>query len=467
MQNGLLWIDKKTPELNALSKEIWDYAEVGLREEKSAAALTNYLEKEGFTVQKGVGNMPTAFVASFGAGKPIIGFLGEYDSLPGVSQKTTPTREEVVLGGPGHGCGHNLLGVGALGSAVALKKEVESGRLKGTVRFYGCPAEETVTGKTFMAKAGVFNDLDAAITWHPWVYNGVWGSRHLAMNSVRFAFHGRAAHAAAAPHMGISALDAVELMNVGVNFLREHIIQEARIHYVITNGGGQPNVVPSLAEVWYYVRAPHRYQVEEIYLRVLKIAEGAALMTGARLEVLFQVGSYDYLPNRVISEVLLESFRQVGAPKFSKEDFAFAGAIEQSFGPNHKLSVLTAINIPAEYAELTLHQEVAPIFDWGKPLAGSTDVGDVSWIIPTAQLTGAAWVMGTAAHSWQATAASGMGIGQKAMIAAAKAMALAGYELIMKPDLLRKAKEGFIKDTGGKPYVSPLPPEMNAPRLQF
>jgi aminobenzoyl-glutamate utilization protein B len=467
VQNGLLWIDKKTPELNALSKEIWDYAEVGLREEKSAAALTNYLEQEGFTVQKGVGNMPTAFVASFGAGKPIIGFLGEYDSLPGVSQKTIPTREEVVLGGPGHGCGHNLLGVGALGAAVALKKEVESGRLKGTVRFYGCPAEETVTGKTFMAKAGVFNDLDAAITWHPWVYNGVWGSHHLAMNSVRFAFHGRTAHAAAAPHMGISALDAVELMNVGVNFLREHIIQEARIHYVITNGGAQPNVVPSIAEVWYYVRAPHRYQVEEIYLRVLKIAEGAALMTGARLEVLFQVGSYDYLPNRVISEVLLESFRQVGAPKFSKEDFAFAGAIEQSFDPSHKLSVLTSINIPAEYAELTLHQEVAPIFDWGKPLAGSTDVGDVSWIIPTAQLTGAAWVMGTAAHSWQATAASGMGIGQKAMIAAAKAMALAGYELIMKPDLLRKAKEGFIKDTGGKPYVSPLPPEMNAPRLQF
>lgn len=467
MQNGLLWIDTKTSELNALSKEIWDYAEVGLREEKSAAALANYLEKEGFSVQKGVGNMPTAFVASFGAGKPIIGFLGEYDSLSGVSQKTIPTREEVVPGGPGHGCGHNLLGVGALGSAVALKKEVESGRLKGTVRFYGCPAEETLIGKTFMAKAGAFNDLDAAITWHPWVCNGVWGSKHLAMNSVRFAFHGRTAHAAAAPHMGISALDAVELMNVGVNFLREHVIQEARIHYVITNGGGQPNVVPPLAEVWYYVRAPHRYQVEEIYSRILKIAEGAALMTGARLEVLFQAGTYDYLPNRVISEVLLESFRRVGAPKFSEEDLAFARAIEQSFGPNHKLSVLTSVNIPPEYAELSLHQEVAPIFDWGKPLAGSTDVGDVSYIIPTAQLTGAAWVMGTASHSWQATAASGMGIGQKAMIAAAKAMAVAGYELIMKPELLRKAKEGFLKDTGGKPYISPLPPEMNAPRSQF
>ena len=467
MQNGLLWIDKKTPELNALSKEIWDYAEVGLREERSAAALAGYLEKEGFNVQKGVAHMPTAFVASFGEGKPIIGFLGEYDSLAGVSQKTIPTKEEVVPGGPGHGCGHNLLGVGALGSAVALKKEIESGRAKGTVRFYGCPAEETLIGKVFMAKAGLYHDLDAAITWHPWIYNGVWGSRHLAMNSVRFAFSGRTAHAASAPHMGISALDAVELMDIGANFLREHIIQEARIHYVITNGGGQPNVVPAQAEVWYYVRAPRRYQVEEIYPRVLKIAEGAALMTGAQLEVKFQVGSYDYLPNRVLSELLLESFRKVGPPKFTQEDFAFAKALEKSFGPGQKLSVLTANNVPPEYAELTLHEEVAPIFDWGKPMPGSTDVGDVSWITPAAQLTAATFVMGTPAHSWQATAASGMGIGQKAMIAAAKAMGLAGYELMTKPDLLQKVKEAFLKDTGGKPYVSPLPPEMNAPRMQF
>ncbi len=467
MQSGLLWIDEKAPELSALSKTIWDYAEVGLREEKSAAALASYLEKEGFSIKRGVGNMPTAFVASFGEGKPILGFLGEYDSLAGVSQKTVPTREEVVPGGPGHGCGHNLLGVGSLGAAIALKKEIEVGRLKGTVRFYGCPAEETLIGKVFMAKAGAFDDLDAAITWHPWVVNGVWGSQHLAMNSVRFAFYGRTAHAASAPHMGISALDAVELMNVGVNFLREHVIQEARMHYVITNGGGQPNVVPAQAEVWYYVRAPHRRQLEEIYPRILKIAEGAALMTGTRLEVKFQVGSYDYLPNRVISDVLLESFRRVGAPKFSKEDFAFARAIEQSFGPGHKLSLLTSNNIPPEYAELTLHEDIAPIYDWGRPMPGSTDVGDVSWITPTAQLTAATFVMGTAAHSWQATAASGMGIGQKAMIAAGKAMAVAGYELMTKPDLLRKAKETFIKDTGGKPYVSPLPPEMNAPLMQL
>jgi len=467
MQRGLLWIDEREVELRALSKTVWDYAEIGLREEKSAAALIAYLKKEGFSVRSGVGNMPTAFLASFGESKPIIGFLGEYDSLAGVSQKTVPTREDVIPGGPGHGCGHNLLGVGSLAAAIALKKELEAGRVDGTVRFYGCPAEETLIGKVFMAKAGAFDDLDAAITWHPWVTNGVWGSQHLAMNSVRFSFQGRTAHAASAPHMGISALDAVELMNVGVNFLREHVIQEARLHYVITNGGGQPNVVPALAEVWYYVRAPHRYQLEEIYPRILKIAEGAALMTGAHLEVKFQVGCYDYLPNRVISEALLESFRRVGAPKFDQEDFAFARVIEKSFGPGQKLSVLTANNVPREFAELSLHEDVAPIFDWGKPMPGSTDVGDVSWITPTAQLTAATFVMGTPAHSWQATAAAGMGIGQKAMIAGAKAMALAGYELMTKPDLLQKAKETFLKDTGGKPYVSPLPPEMNAPLMQF
>jgi aminobenzoyl-glutamate utilization protein B len=209
VQNGLQWIDQKVPELCNLSKTIWNYAEVGLREEKSAAALASYLEKEGFSIKKGVGNMPTAFVASFGEGKPILGFLGEYDSLAGLSQKTVPTREEAVPGAPGHGCGHNLLGVGSLAASIALKKEIEVGRLKGTVRFYGCPAEETLIGKVFMAKAGAFDDLDAAITWHPWVINGVWGSQHLAMNSAHFAFHGRTAHAASAPHMGISALDAV------------------------------------------------------------------------------------------------------------------------------------------------------------------------------------------------------------------------------------------------------------------
>lgn len=467
VQTGLLWIDEKTPELIDLSKAIWGYAEVGLREERSSAALAGYLEKEGFSIEAGVGNMPTAFVASFGEGGPVIGFLGEYDALPGLSQKAVPQREELVPGGAGHGCGHNLLGVGSLGAALGLKREIESGRLKGTVRFYGCPAEETLIGKVFMAKAGAFDDLDAAITWHPMWLNTAWGSSSLAMNSVRFTFHGRTAHAAAAPHMGISALDAVELMNTGVNFLREHVIQEARIHYVITKGGGEPNVVPAVAESWYYVRAPHREQVEEIYQRILRIAEGATLMTGARLEVKFQVGGYEFLPNHVITQLLEESLRQVGPPKFTEEDFAFARFLEQSFTSNQKASVLEANNVPAEYWNLSLHEGVAPQFDAGKVLPGSTDVGDVSWIVPTAQITTATYVVGTAAHSWQATAASGMGIGQKAMIVAAKAMAIGGYRLLTTPELLQKAKDAFVRDTGGKPYVSALPPEVSTPPLQL
>ena len=467
MRTGLSWIDEKSSELIALSKTIWEYAEVGLREERSSAALAGYLEKEGFSIDRWVGNMPTAFVASFGDGKPVIGFLGEYDALPGLSQKAVPNREELVPGGPGHGCGHNLLGVGSLGAALGLKREIEEGRLKGTVRFYGCPAEETLIGKVFMAKAGAFDDLDAAITWHPMWLNTTWGSSSLAMNSVRFTFRGRAAHAAAAPHMGISALDAVELMNTGANFLREHVIQEARIHYVITKGGSEPNVVPPIAESWYYVRAPHREQVEEIYQRLLKIADGACLMTGAGLEVKFQVGCYEFLPNQVITQLLEESLRQVGPPKFTPEDSAFARSIEQSFTPNQKASVLGANNVPPEYWNLSLHEGVAAGFDAGKVLPGSTDVGDVSWIVPTAQITTATYVVGTAAHSWQAAAAAGMGIGQKAMIVAAKAMALAGYELFAKPELLESAKDVFRRDTGGKPYTSPLPPEMSAPIAQL
>lgn len=372
-----------------------------------------------------------------------------------------------MKGGAGHGCGHNLLGVGSLAAAAALKREIEAGRLAGTVRYFGCPAEETLIGKVFMAKHGLYDDLDAAITWHPMWMNTAWGGTSLAMNSVRFAFYGRTAHAAAAPHMGVSALDAVELMNTGVNFLREHVVQEARIHYVITKGGGEPNVVPAAAEVWYYIRAPKRQDVEEIYQRILKIAEGACLMTGATMETRFQTGVYEYLPNAVLTDLLEESLRRVGGPKFTEEEMAFARAIEQSYAPGQKASVLRAGNVPPEYWGLTLHQEIAPVFDKGRILPGSTEVGDVSWITPTGQMTAASWVAGTAAHSWQATATCGMGIGHKSMLVAAKAMALAGYELLTRPDLLARAKEAFRKDTGGKPYVSPLPPEMMEPAAQL
>ncbi len=464
---GLSWIDDNTPDLIALSDDIWGYAELGLQETRSVAAQAAYLQKQGFRVKLGVAAMPSALVAKYGAGKPIIGFLGEYDALMGLSQKASPHKDPLHEGGPGHGCGHNLLGVGSLAAAVALKREIESGAARGTVRYYGCPAEDSASGKVFMAKHGLFNDLDAAITWHPMHMNTTrWGS-NLANNSVRFLFHGRTAHAAAAPHMGISALDAVELMNVGVNYLREHIIQDARIHYVITKGGGQPNVVPAEAEVWYYVRAPHRSDVEDIYQKVITIAKGACLMTGATVDVKFVKGVHEVIHNPVVSQVLEESLLKVGPPQFSAEELAFAREIEKSFTPGQKESVLRAGHVPPEYWNLTLHDSIAPGYGHGVISHGSTDVAEVSWIAPTGEITTATWVMGVAGHSWQITATCGMSIGHKGMIVAAKAMALAGFELMTKPDLLQKAKEAFIKDTDGKPYVSPLPAEMVAPLEQF
>ena len=463
MQTGLRWIDQKTPELIALAQAIWEYAEIAFKERRSAAAQAAFLDKEGFNVRLGVAGMPTALVASFGDGKPVIGYLGEYDALIGMSQQVVAHHEPVEEGSPGHGCGHNLLGVGSLAAAVALKQEMEAGGLKGTVRYYGCPAEENGSGKGFMARDGLFDDLDAAITWHPSALNTATYRGSLAINAVRFAFHGRASHAGGAPHMGISALDAVELMNVGVNYLREHIIQDARIHYVISKGGDQPNVVPAFAEVWYYVRAPRRQDLNEIYQRVIKIAEGAALMTGARLEVKLEDGCYEYLANDVVTRVMDESLQKVGAPQFTEEEKAFAREIEATFAPGQKESILRSNSIPHEYWGYTLHDGIAPAFDKGQIGHGSTDVGDVSWLAPTGQLVTATYVLGTSGHSWQAAATSGMGIGHKGMITAARAMALAGHELMTKPDLVQEARAAFLKDTEGKPYASPLPPEMKPP----
>lgn len=467
MHDALDWIEQNKARLTALSDAIWGFAEVGLHETRSAAAQADFLEREGFSVQRGTPGLPTALVATYGSGKPIIGFLGEYDCLTGVSQKTVPYREPVCAGGPGHGCGHNLLGVGALGAAAALAREIAAGNAAGTVRYYGCPAEDSASGKVFMAKHGVFNDLDAALTWHPGTFNTVrWGS-NLANNSVRFTFHGRTSHAAASPHMGISALDAVELMNIGVNYLREHVIQEARLHYVITKGGDQPNVVPALAEVWYYVRAPHRSDVEEIYQRVIKIAEGAALMTGATFTLTFVKGVHEVLHNAVLCEVLEESLSQAGPPQFSAADAAFAAEIEKSFTPGQKAASMRSGGVPPELWDITLHDGIAPAFNKGVISAGSTDVAEVSWICPTGEISAATWTAGTAAHSWQATAQSGMSIGHQGMLTAARTLAIAGFKLLTNPALLQRAREQFVRDTGGRPYVSPLPAEMMAPLPQF
>jgi aminobenzoyl-glutamate utilization protein B len=471
MERGLGWIDRHTQALCDASDAIWEYAEVGLQEHRSAALVAGFLAREGFSVVTGVAGMPTALVASFGRGGPVIGFLGEYDALPGLSQTVTPRQEPLVPGGAGHGCGHNLLGVGALAAAIALKHQLESDGREGTVRFYGCPAEETLVGKVFMARDGLFDDLDAALTWHPMTFNTIWSASSLAMNSVKFVFHGRASHAAASPDLGVSALDAVELMNIGVNFLREHIVQDARIHYVITKGGGEPNIVPAKAESWYYVRAPERAQVAAIYDRIVSIAQGAAMMTGAQLEINFQVGCYNYLSNPVLAGLLEDNMRKVGGPAFTPEDHAFARAIEDSFPPGQKLAALRGFNaspeLAAVVAAMTVHEGIASPFDTGRVMPGSTDVGDVSWLTPTGQLTAACWPVGTASHSWQATAASGAPMGHKGMILAAKAMAMTGYDLVTNPELLPRAKAALTRATGGKRPPSPIPPDLAPPLDQL
>ena len=463
MQSGLGWIDQHELELRELSRAIWEYAEVGLREHRSAAAQADYLERQGFAVERGVAGLPTAFIASWGSGKPIIGILGEYDALPGLSQRDVPRPEPVEAGAPGHGCGHNLLGVGCLGGAVALARELEARGLPGTVRYYGCPAEENASGKLFMAKRGLFADLDAALTWHPGGLNAPIHGSFSANNSVRFAFHGRTAHAAGAPHLGISALDAVELMNVGANYLREHVISDARIHYVITHGGNQPNIVPDFAEVWYYVRAPRRPDVDAIYERLLRIADGACLMTGARVEVKFQKGVHNYIANPVLTDLIEECLRQAGPPKFSEEEWAFAREIEATFAPGQKTAVLRSRHVPPDLWDQTLHESIAPAYDRGVNLAGSTDVSEISWIAPTGQFHAATTVVGTTGHSWQEAAAAGMGIGQRGMLVAARTLALAGFELATRPDLLERARAAFERDTEGRPYASPLPPDMDLP----
>ena len=302
-------ISRRADALTELSLKIWHFAEAGFLEIESAKAQIEYLKNEGFTVKAPVSGMPSAFVAEYGSGKPIIGYLGEYDALPRLSQEPCGlSKKPLTEGAPGHGCGHNMLGVAALGAALMLKDAIEAGKVKGTVRYYGCPAEELLAGKVFMARDGLFNDLDACLTWHPFAMNAVSTGSSQALNSVKFHFHGRTAHAAGDPHNGRSALDAVELMNVGVNYLREHVPTDTRIHYVTTYGGGEPNIVPDEATVWYYVRAPKRDQVDPVYQRVIACAEGAAKMTDTTFTIEFISGCYDTKNNVPMEDMLQQKW---------------------------------------------------------------------------------------------------------------------------------------------------------------
>ncbi|MDM5197206.1 amidohydrolase [Fictibacillus enclensis] len=458
------WLDEHAQKLEHWSTEIWNYAELGLHEFKSSKLLADQLENEGFTIEMGVAGMPTAFVATWGTGGPVVGILGEYDALPGLSQKLVAKKEPVIEDANGHGCGHNIYGVAAAGGAIAAKNYMQKEGIAGTIKFYGCPAEETLVGKVFMAREGVFNDADVCLTWHPNSINSLWASSSLAMNSVKFNFYGKSAHAAANPETGRSALKAAQLMDIGVNFLREHLIDEIRIHSTITNGGGGPNVVPDKSQIWYYIRAPHRSEVEETYEKLINIAKGAALMTGTEYDIDFITGCYEMIPNKVLESVLFTNMEKVGAPSFDDDDIKFAEELTETFDKGMKEVVVKTSGAPSELLKKVLHDEVIAPYDKGKCMSGSTDVADVSWNIPTAQFTTACAPIGTPGHSWQNVASVGSAIGKKGMLSAAKIIGLSVVELMEDDNIIAQAKEEFdaeMKQKGG--YISPLPEQLKPP----
>lgn len=464
-QNAWDWIDGNRERLIEISDAIWGHAELGLMEHRSSKLLADELEKHGFRVEKGVAGMPTAFVATWGEGKPVIGVMGEYDALPGISQKKVSKKDPLIEGAPGHGCGHNIHGVSGMAGAIAIRYALEELGLEGTVKFYGTPAEENYDGKVFMARAGLFDGVEACLSHHPGSMNVAGLASSNAVNNVKFHFHGKTSHAAGSPEQGRSALDAVELMNIGVNFLREHVIEKARIHYVIEEGGGQPNVVPDYARSWYYVRAPERDQLEPIYKRILKIAEGAALMTETTLEVEFLGGCYNKLPNRALSELVTANMREIRAPQYTGKELEFAGRIAESFPKEQKRDTLRNRKVPdwEKYLDVDLVTDVLDAWDEGEVSAGSTDVSDVSWKTPTMEFSTTTFVLGAPGHSWQHVACSGMSIGHKSLIFAAKTIAGAAMDLMTKPELLEKARSEFGKRMEGRTYRCPIPDEIQPP----
>ena len=448
------WIDDNSDQLTQISDKIWGYAEYGLCEDKSSKLIADTLRDHGFRVQQGVAGMPTGIIAEKGEGKPIIAVMGEYDALPNLSNKKTPVKEPLIKGAMGHACGHNVHGTTALAAAIAAGKAMEKHGIKGTIRFYGTPAEENFSGKRIMVNHGLFDDVDAALSHHPGSLNVATLASSNTISGARFHFHGRSSHAAGNPEAGRSALDAVELMNVGVNYLREHIIPEARIHYVIEAGGGQPNVVPDYARSHYYIRAPEREMLEPIKKRVMKIAEGAAMMTETRLEAEMSAGGYHKIPNKVLSTIVTANMRLVGPPEYSSADYKFAAKIAESFPNEDRISGLRKYKVPdwEQYVDTDLVTTIFDAWNDGTTSAGSTDVADVSWITPSMEFNTTCNVLGAPGHSWQFTACSGTGIGHKSLIFAAKTMAGSVLDLLTSPEQVIQAKEEQVKRLRGKTY---------------
>ena len=433
-----------------VSMRLWEFAEIALEEHQSAGHLADVLEEEGFAVERGVAGMPTAFVASWGSGRPILGVLAEYDALPNIGNAVEPGRAPREDDHPhGHGCGHNLFGAASVAAAIAIKRMMAEHGTAGTVRLYGTPAEETVVGKVYMARDGLFDDLDASIVWHPGQKTAVSNNRARALNNFEVSFRGQAAHGAADPWNGRSALDAVELMNHGVNMMREHVRPSARIHYVIPDAGDAPNVVPEYARVWYYVRDTTRTAVEENYDWILDIAAGAARMTRTEHEAYLITGVHTYTLIRPLQEAMQANLERVGPPRFSDEDQGFAKRL-QGF-------------LDAE--ESGLRATIDPLADVPLPASGgSSDVADVSYISPTVEFSVTTAAEHIPWHSWATSASHGTAGAIKGAQVATKALALMGAELILDADLLRRAKEAHAEATGGVPYKSPIP-EGQAVRL--
>jgi aminobenzoyl-glutamate utilization protein B len=453
-QEIVRYLDSIQPELIAINQDIWNYAEVGLEEHRSAARLVDVLKKAGFRVKEGVSDMPTAFVAEYGAGRPIIGILAEYDALPELSQQATGERKMVPGRTTGHGCGHCALGTAAVASALAVKTVYDKHKLTGTLRVYGTPAEETLIGKVYMTLDGQFNDLDACLHWHPGNRNRIQYGTSKALISAKFTFTGLAAHAGGSPEKGRSALDAVELMNAGVNYMREHVKDSSRLHYVITNGGGQPNVVPATAQVWYYVRGNTHGDTEYVFDWVCDIAEGAARMTRTKVNIQIDTDCHEIIPNLPLSKVIARNFQKVGPPKFTPADLEMARQLQEPLRSDFSWKETKSLQDSID--ELPAKPYPAE--------GGSTDVGDVSWHIPTGGLGTVCFPAGSPGHSWQNVAAAGSPIAHKGLLVAAKVLALSTVDLLQDPKAIQEAKADFQERMKDRKYTTRVPKGQKPPR---
>jgi len=439
-------------QVKRLNRSIWEYAEVGLRETRSSTLLIDALREAGFEVRDRIAGMPTAFVASYGQGKPVIGILAEYDALPGMSQRVGPAREPQSEGAAGHACGHSGLGAAAVVAAIAVRESLAKHGIPGTIRLYGTPAEETVIGKVYMTLDGQFDDLDICLHWHPSDKNGAWASSSKALVSAKFTFSGTPAHASVSPESGRSALDAVELMNAGANFMREHLPEDARVHYVITDGGGQPNVVPPTATVWYFVRADTHDQVERMFEWLHDIARGAAIMTRTKVASRIDTDCHEVIPNDVLSNLLTNQLERIGAPEFTDEERLFARRLQEPL----RAEFGTRFDEP-------LDSRVHRWTSTSEPNRGSTDVGDISWRVPTGGLRTTCFVLGAPGHSWQNVASIGSTIGEKGSLFAAKGLSAAAMELFEDSRLVAAAREDWTARMKDRSYFSFIPEGQRAP----